>query len=340
MTFQPIAGGRAFVIDNEHGPYDWLTPAIAAIANHDQDFAMRILTLRRSELHFIGLCVALMGDKALDDLHLNTFARAYPVMARKTLISAFSSVDVDGAIVKLVPKLAGAPWRACSYRRLVDLFAETAARKVLRHLPMITRRHVLTLGRLPVAFRTSGVLKVIATPQDLGQLLFAIEIVRRVRTDLDDRQILASLEKVKPHGVRTWVMNHYEQVPFPPAPTEALIRDGADILRPLTGYADLKRAALEFKNCIRTYLWGVLSGESYFYRYAPRRGQKAVAIVELRKVPVIGWVVHEALGPDNDAISSADRAIILSAFADVGIGAAPQAINPKGPWFELGGYYD
>jgi len=71
-----------------------------------------------------------------------------------------------------------------------------------------------------------------------------------------------------------------------------------------------------------------------FYRYAPEAGGKGVAIVELRKAPVIGWVVHEALGPKNDAIRGVDRSAILAAFRRAAIGAAPQAANPDA-WFDI-----
>ena len=340
MTFQPIVDVRPVAIDAGHGPYGWLTPAIAAIAAHDQNFASRTLFLERSELHFIALCVALMGDKARDVDHLASFARNYGVMERKTLFAAFDETGVDGSIVKLVPKLAGRLWRAPSYRRLAQLFMQPCGRKVLRHLPFITRRQLLTLGRLPDAFRTHGVLKKLRKQNRLGEFLFAIEMVRQFRTDLDERQLVASFEKGASSYCRGWVTRHMEKAPFPEAPVPALMRAGVEALRPLSCYDDLARGAQEFDNCIRSYLWSVLRGDSYFYRYAPDAGGKGVAIVELRRAPIIGWVVHEALGPSNDPISGADRAAIVALFRNAGVPAAPQAVNPKGSWFELGGGYD
>ncbi len=319
------------------GPYGWLTPYIATIAAQNDGVAARVLMLRRDELHFIALCLALMGETRDDADHLGVFARGLGVLTRKALMA--NAADLGGvrivpALAKLPAHFAGGVWRPASYLRLAALMNDPASRKTLTHMPRITRRDVLTLGRLPEAYRTQGVVKLVKRPQQLSVVLFAIELVRRVRTDLTDRQIKTSLDNAKPGYIRSWVMKHYEQAPFPPAPTGALVIGGVDALRPLTCYADLARAAREFDNCIRTYLWSVLKGEAYFYRYAPQAGGKGVAIVELKPAPAIGWVVHEALGPSNDPIRGTDRAAIVAAFRSAGIGAAPQASNPNA-WFDL-----
>lgn len=342
MTYHSITGTHALArrVPATHprsGPYGWLTPYIAAIAAHDAGFDARVLDLRRTELHFIALCLSLMGDKRDDADHLAAFARGLNTLTRKTLVMSaarLGGVETIPALAKLPPRLAGGSWRAPSYARLAQLMNEPAARKTLAHLARITRRQVTILGRLPADYRTPGVLKMIRRPGELGETLFAIEIVRRIRTDLDDRQIIASLEKTESRYIREWVMRHYEHAPFPAVPVEALIVDGVEALRPLASYADLARAAREFDNCIRDYLWRVLKGDAYFYRYAPEAGGKGVAIVELRRAPVIGWVVHEMYGPHNDPVASINRVRILAAFRGAGISAAPQAMNPN-VWFEL-----
>ena len=341
MTFQLIKEVRptAFNVSEfpRAGPYGWLTPYIAAIAAHNDDIRARALFLARSELHFIALIASLMGAKRDDPDHLAAFARSYSVLTRKSLVATAADLGNFGAapaLANVAPRLAGNIWRRASYLRLVSLMNEPHARKVLAHLPHITRRHVATLTHLPTPYRTAGILAMIKRRRALTEILFAIDLVRSIRTDLDDRQIVTSLEKVSAENVHEWVMKHYRQVPFPPPPVDAIFIDGVEAIRPLVRYDDVGRVASEFDNCIRTYLWGVLKGDSYFYRYAPDAGGKGVAIIELRRVPAIGWVVHEAQGPANAAIKGTDRAIILAAFRAAGVGAAPQAINPN-TWFDL-----
>ncbi len=341
MTFQISSTPAAFTplaaSPFMGGAYGWLTPYLVTLAERNAALAARLLRLTRAELHFIALCLALMGDKRDDADHFAAFAHDYDRLPRRSVLA--NHIDPAGPaysakVVTLVSKLAGRPWRPNAYRRLAALHAEPQARKTLSHLPSISRRATSILARLPAAYRTPGVLKMVRKRRDLSELVFAIEIVRRVRADLNDQQILASLEKADSAFIRDWVMRHYERVPFPPAPVGALVVNGVDALRPLASFEEMAQAAREFDNCIRTCLWRVLKGDSYFYRYAPDAGGKGVAIIELRRAPVIGWVVDEALGPKNDAIRGADRATILSAFRKAGVGAAPQAVNPEA-WFDL-----
>lgn len=323
--------------DNTGGAYGWLTPYLVFIASHNADISARVLFLRREEVHLIAMCVSLMGEMRGDVDHLAAFARGLGAISHRTLIenaAHLGGVPISSGLAKLTGKLAGGVWRPVLYQQLAQLMLETSARKVLRHRPFVTRRDVMTLRRLPVAYRTPGVLKMIKRQRDLTEILFAIELVTRVRTDLDERRILASLEKTSVKEIRSWVMKHYEHAPFPTAPSGAMMIHSVEAMRPLTCYADLARAAREFENCIRTYLWAVLKGDSYFYRYAPEAGGRGVAIVELRRVPVVGWVIHEALGPDNNSIASTDRAIVLKAFREVGIFPCPQAVDPNA-WFDL-----
>ena len=282
------------------GPYGWATPYIAAIAAQNDDVRSRQLFLARDELHFIALCLSLMGAKRDDPDHLAAFARSYSVLTRKSLVATaadLGNVRAAPALANVAQRLSGKIWRRPSYLRLAALMNEPHARKVLAHLPRVSRRHVAVLTKLPPEYRTAVVVAMITRRKELGEVKFAIDLVRRIRTDLDDRQIVASLGKVTAANISEWVMKHYRQVPFPGPPVGALVIEGVEALRPLVNYGDIARAAREFDNCIRTYLFGVLKGESYFYRYAPDAGGKGVAIIELRRVPAIGWVVHEAYGP-------------------------------------------
>ncbi len=342
MTYQQIgiahARARATVAHADAGgAYGWLTPYLARLAVENERLSARLLTLTRRELHFVGLCLSLMRDAREDPDHLGAFARGLDIVTRRTLIEdacALGNIAFAPGLDKIAAKLAGRAWRPASYLRLAALMHERSARKALAHRKRISRGDVITLARLPADYRSEGVCKMIKHRRDLTEVLFAIELVRRVRTDLDDRRILASLEKAEPRNMREWVMKHFERAPFPAPPTGPIMLAGVEAMRPLTCYADLARAAREFDNCIRTYLWAVLKGDAYFYRYAPEAGGKGVAIVELRKAPVIGWVVHEALGPSNDALNGADRAAIIAAFRNIGVPPAPQAVSPNA-WFAL-----
>ncbi|MEO0398552.1 MAG: hypothetical protein AAF224_03915 [Pseudomonadota bacterium] len=343
MTFQfrhaPSNGADAFLVDATNparGVYGWLTPMVLAVARTRPDFARTVLSVPRTEQHFLALCAALMGARASDPDHLAAFARSYGVLSRVTLLCACDPTLDDAiarALVNVAPKFGGGVWRPATYRRLTALMADGQARKTLRHAVRITRRDVLTLSRLPKGFRSNAVQKIVRN-KHFAEVRFAIDFVRRIRTDLDDRRIHHSIAKSQGVDTEDWVRRHLEHAPFPEPPIEALVAGDEGRLTPLTSYAALKRAALEFDNCIRNYLNQVLIGESYFYRYGVSQNEQGVAIVELRRMPIIGWVVYEALGRKNDAISGVDRAAILAAFRSVGVIAAPQAVDPNA-WFNV-----
>ena len=342
MTFQLVKEIRPAVVNAgdfpSAGAYGWLTPYIAAIAAENDDFSDRALFLARDEQHFIALILTLMGDKRDDADHFACFAREIGVVSRRDLVAraaALGDLHAPPIVHCLPAKLAGNPWRMRSYERLVALANEANANKTLAHLPRITRWHLAAMAQLPAPYRTRGVLKVVKRREQLAQVVYAIDVVRHVRTDLDDQHIVKSLERTSGGNASEWMAKHFRRVPFPAAPVEAIVIDNVEAIRPLTSYNDIKRSAKEFNNCIRSYLLNVLNGVSYFYRYAPKADGDGVAIIELRRVPAIGWVVHEAYGPSNDGIKGSDRAAILEAFRAHGVGAAPQAVNPN-RWMDIG----
>jgi len=331
MTFHERSVTPAFACAQAGGAYGWLTPYLAQIAMHNRSIATRILDLPRAELHFIALTLALMGDKRDDPDHLAAFARGLGVRTRKSLLCDFAP-DATPHLAQLATKLAGRPWRATSYRRLAALFAEPHARKVLNHLPYITRWRSIVLGRLPAGYRRIGIVLKVKQRTDLTRVVFAIEVVRRIRTDLNDRQILASLEKSDMRFLRRWVEVHYEKLPFPAAPSGAMTDMSGGVLRPVTSGAELSRASRDFNNCVANYLWEASTGASVFYRYD--RGGKPIAMAEIKRLPAGHWAIDELEARNNDPLDGATRQVILGLFCDAGILPAPQVVGSFS-WFDL-----
>ncbi len=337
MTFHERSAMRAFAPQSafaqaEPGsPYGWMTPYIAAIAAHTPQVGSRILSLSRTEMHFIALCLSLMGEKRNDADHLAAFAGGIGIRTRKSLLGDLAP-DANRHLAQLTGKLAGRPWRPASYLRLTELYAEPHARKVLCHIKQITRWRLIILARLPAPYRKIGIVIKIKKRLDLSSVLFGIEVVRRVRTDLNDRQILASLEKSDTRYVRDWVEAHYERLPFPQAPTGALTNGTSGVLRPVTSGADLLRAGREFDNCVANYMWEASTGASVFYRYDDSR--RPVAIAELKRLAGGLWAVDEMMAPKNKTLDGKTRQEVLAAFTMAGILPAPQ-VTGSFSWFDL-----
>jgi len=325
-------GSAAALKFRRGGPYGWLTPWLSLMTSANASIASRILSLPRDELHFIALTLALMGEARNDAARLGAFASALGCRRREAIL-AEAAPDVEARLARLCGKLAGRPWRPATYHRLAALAAEPNARKTLAHARKITRRDVLTLARLPPAYRTSGVLRMVKRPHDLANVLFAIEIVRRVRTDLSDRQILASLERADSEIIRRWVEAHYERLPFPAAPTGPLTDGLGGVLRPVCDGDELRRTGSDYENCVENYLLRSHAGVCAFYRY--ERANRRVAVIEIRRTPGVGWAIEEIAGPNNEPVSGDDRSRIIQTFAGAGVAAAPQALS-RHRWLDLG----
>ncbi|MEO1137368.1 MAG: hypothetical protein AAFW68_12310 [Pseudomonadota bacterium] len=335
MTFHEESGAacalHAHATPVRSGIYGWLTPYLAQIAEHNAGFAERILRLCRTELHFVALCITFMGERRDDADHLAAFASGIDRRTRKALFAEFAP-EMDVRLVRFAGKLGGRPWRISSYQRLAVLFAEPHARKTLRHMPHITRWHLIALARLPAHYRKLGLIRKLKSRRELSCTLFAIHVVRRIRTDLNDRQIIASLEKADTRYVRQWVEAHYERLPFPQAPTGALTDGQGVVLRPVNTASDLIRTAREFDNCVDNYLWEAITARSYFYRF--ENNMRRIAVAELKPVPGAGWAINDILGPKNTPLSGVDRQKLLGLFYEQGILPAPQALS-NFAWFDI-----
>lgn len=306
------------------GPYGWMTPYLAAIAGQNASVAARVLSLPRDEVHFIAIALSLMGEARDEAPRLDAFARDLGRLNREEILRAHAPA-ADPRVARFCGKLAGGAWRARTYLRFAELLAEPNARKTFQHLPAVTRRSVIALWRLPAAYRTRGVLKMLKQPAHLPRTLFAIEIVRRVRTDLTDRQILASLERADSWSTRKWVEAHYRRLPFPKPPVGTLTDGRGGVLSPIISGDELRRTAIEFWNCIDDYLLQSHRGVCVFYRYDV--AGKRVAIVEICKLPGVGWAIWEMSGPKDQPVSGEDKARIVETFAAAGVSAAPQALT-------------
>lgn len=308
-------------------PFSWLTPLLVPIFESRPERLSDYLSLTRADWHYVGLIIALMGDKANDPEHFAAIERDLLTRKRKAVLADVAPEAPDG-LLKLVPKLAGDLWRPQAYRRLAEMVRERTALMALRRQRSIRRRMVRIVHRLPSDLRTDYVIRYVKTSADIEEVLFAILVVRRIRTDLTRRDIIRSFGQVRgkaPQAMRRWVQHHYEHAPFPDAPWV-----GTETVTPIKSFSELRKLALEFDNCVRNYHLEVMDGQSYFYRYA--EGGMPIATVELISIPNVGWAVSEIAGPKNDDVPPATVRRIHTLFADAGIEKYPASLY-RGSWF-------
>lgn len=298
--------------------FGWLTPHLMPILARQPDRLVHYVGLSRADWHFLGLVVACLGDKARCPDHFAAIeAEAFVAPRLEVLRSVY-----DGParpLLKTVPKLRGKLWEGQTYRHLAGLAREETMLTTLRRQRWIDRRFLRGVAAVPVSLRSDGVLRRVKRVSDAEQLAFMVEVVRRVRTDMSEAEILRSLAQHKGDkaDVSKWVSEHYQHAPFPAAPW-----DGDPDLVPISDYPALKRLALEFDNCVRNYHEEVIGGQSYFYRFAP--GGKPVATVELQNLPQVGWSIGDVEGLKNARVGRSVVVEIRRRFGRVGIGSMPR----------------
>lgn len=313
------------------GAYGPATPIVAEICRAQGLSTDEALGFSRRDVHKAAFAYAAMGNRVRNGKTFAYFARSFREKPYRTLFAKVAPDAPPGAH-GLAMKINGRPWRQSSYRRLVALAGDQEALKVLRHERRLTRRDLFILNALPEGFRSPAMLQAARKKGSAHDVVFAITIGKRIRPDLDDRQLRVSLEAASTSGLRKWVRRQFRHAPFPAPPTESIKLTDGRILVPIEDYETLAAHARAFDNCIRDYLRAILLRGSCFYWFGDKSRRADIAIVELKNLTVAGWFVHEILGPENAEIRFDDRQAILAAFRQHDIYPTPQAARANGYW--------
>jgi hypothetical protein len=307
-------------------PFGWLT---TAIANHLEINPQRIshfLSLSRADWHFAAFIFAHCEEEISDPARFAKIEARLFTTSRRALLREFAP-HAAPAILNMLGRMDGKIWRPTTYRKLAVLTQNKASLNWLKHCQRLSRKHVFWLSRLPEQYQVPAVMDRLSLGDRVDELCFAIEVVKRIRTDLSEKEIMRTLEQANKQSLRGWVSRHYTHLCFPPCPWE-----GNEFLKPLKNFKALQKTALEFKNCLRSYLNRVLQGNSFFYRM--EKDGKGIAVVEIYNLAGIGWVVNDCSGHKNANVSAAIKRELTLAFQEAGITTPPPIIDPE-YWMDL-----
>ncbi len=302
-------------------PFGWLT---MAIANHLEQCPQRIfhfLSLSRADWHFAAFILAHCQDEISDPAKFAAIEARLFTISRRALLREFVP-HADPSILNMLGRLEGKIWQPVTYRKLALLGQNKATLNWLQHCEKLSRKHVFWLTRLPAQYRVPAVMDRLSRGDGVGEIVFAIDVVKRIRTDLTEREIMRTLEQANNQSLRGWASRHYTHLCFPPCPWE-----GNEILTPLKSFKALRNAALEFNNCLRIFIMQVIEEKSFFYRM--HKNGKGVAIVSIYNLAGIGWVISECAGPNNAKVPAHIKHEITQAFKQAGINTPPLVVDPE-----------
>ncbi|WP_068879127.1 hypothetical protein [Phenylobacterium sp. CCH12-B4] len=197
-------------------------------------------------------------------------------------------------------RLGETAWSGPAYSRLLDLLADPAAAKLLRHAEAIDPE---PMGR---ALQLALVLTDDAA-QALGEAAGAIACRSSpaVARAAAARWAGAESEAALFDAVRE------DLYPEPPAPPFA----GTATLKPLATKAALRAAARRYANCLATRVTHAVGGFSAYYEWTRGTG----AIVEISRDAIFGWRLEEAKGPNNEVLDPEARRALAAELAALGV---------------------
>ncbi|WP_068874731.1 hypothetical protein [Phenylobacterium sp. CCH9-H3] len=207
-------------------------------------------------------------------------------------------------------RLGETAWSGPAYSRLLDLLADPAAAKLLRHAEAIDGAAVGRLTRLPEPMGRALQLALVLTDdaaQALGEAAGAIACRSSpaVARAAAARWAGAESEAALFDAVRE------DLYPEPPAPPFA----GTATLKPLATKAALRAAARRYANCLATRVTHAVGGFSAYYEWTRGTG----AIVEISRDAIFGWRLEEAKGPNNEVLDPEARRALAAELAALGV---------------------
>lgn len=149
------------------------------------------------------------------------------------------------------------------YRKLFNAYSDPDRRDVvraLRHIRGLNSRMLSIVMGAPSSLLWSGGWQLVRNESERDDLVAAISTIKEYAgaTDVDiSRSLTAALD----HGSVTKFVQGWLGRASLPAPPDI----GHPMIRPILTAAELRRAALEFQNCMAGYLLDALSGKDAFY---------------------------------------------------------------------------
>jgi hypothetical protein len=226
-----------------------------------------------------------------------------------------AAVDrAPAGLERALARLGDTAWPADSYRRLLDLLADPASAKLLRHAEAIDPALIARLGLLPPAMGRSLALAALIT-DDAARAVAESAGAIACRSGAAVAEAAAArwagleTEAALFEAVRE---DLYPEPPAPPFPA-------TDRLKPLATKAALREAARRYENCLATRVNHAVGGFSAYYEWTGGGPIDGGAIVEIGRDAIFGWRLEEAKGPKNAVLDKDVRAELVADLAALGV---------------------
>jgi hypothetical protein len=218
--------------------------------------------------------------------------------------------DAPDGLARALSVLGEAAWTADQYRSLLLMLADPQASKRLRHAATITPALVATLADTPLPLLRSGIDRLDLTETQMTVVREAFDIIAARDGPIVAASVATRWGAAKTHAL---LRERIADALTPPMPSAPLA--GTDRLRPLATKAAMREAAGRYHNCLASQIPLAVDGDSAFFECSPPPG----AIVQVSRDGLRGWVLSQARGPNNHAVTGEVRAAICAELASMGV---------------------
>jgi hypothetical protein len=200
--------------------------------------------------------------------------------------------------------------------------------KSISHCSRITSDTVKVLDLLPPELQSFELAKQFVDSRDIKILTFIVDqLCQNDETKYTELCANVINAAKRGHSVTAVLKREYELTPFP----EPVVPD-SDHCRHINNAFELKKAALQYKSCLKQFVPEAIRNEYQYYRWF--ENQRPFAVISLRRDHPYGWRVEEIRGTDNLFLDDEEESKIIKHFEERGV---YKMVSMEGLLRELGG---
>jgi hypothetical protein len=288
-------------------PFGWAAEPLAVMVNAEPALLADLFEMNRARMHLIALAMAHLEPPEPPEIaRLLTHGSVRQILEQ---VLGHCPVGIRRALARLPVKALAQQ----NYRRLVLLLADPDSAKVLHHAAKIDELAIAVLADLPKPLRRPLAFAVSDWPRRLNGLADGLRFLvsRGVVSNFDEGVAkLATMTSASQLAavVQFWV----DSLPLPQMMPPATV----GLAQRLDRVDELACLARAWRNCLGDYRTAIDAGSCAVYRWQDAESPAACLVWRHGR---LGWFLDEVKGPRNADIEPEQRAIIVSAFAELGI---------------------
>ena len=304
-----IPAGAPWIVRGIFGEGHWCTRWVLSLCAEDPEFFQHITEQAAGYIHYLCLVrLALLNQQPENEMPIEELATWIRSTSRKTIMKQLYNPYPQGTL-KILTKLGRRPLSKNDYRRLIRLLGREGCAQALRHMRHIKPYQLAWMDEFPTEYLHPKLLGSIKKGTDYQTLKYIFRTFDAFSNEQVHVNLFGSIRQIQNlEQLTRWFQRQLKKLDFPIPPWS-----GNSWIKPITSASDLHKYANDFHNCLDDYTRAILLGNRYFYV-----SQHGPAIISLVRDPLLGWLIEEINGQNNNKPRKIVVESILCAFTKAG----------------------